>query len=135
MLLAHLFSLTFYLAVFLDVWKLDIWYFSLHRYGYNRYDEGMLLYSLLLYVLEKYLVVAQLWFIAHLNEFRPAFVIFCKVGGIRKLIEVLILSDGAGNSLLDMDKPFCYLGFHCVLFHILLILWGNYLVSDFLFPL
>ncbi|KAM6122467.1 phospholipid-transporting ATPase IF [Pterocles gutturalis] len=32
--------------------------------------------------------------------------------------------DGTRNSLLDMDKPFCYLGIHCILFHILLVLWG-----------
>lgn len=83
------FSLIFCLAVFLDVWKLDIWYFGLHCYGYNRYDEGMLLYSLLLYVLEKYLVVTQVQFVAHSSEFRPAFVIYSKVGGIRKFTEVL----------------------------------------------
>lgn len=28
-----------------------------------------------------------------------------------------------------MDKPFCYLGLHCVLLHILLVLRGNYLVG------
>lgn len=51
-------------------------------------------------------------------------------------MEVISVLDGTRNSLLDMDKPFCYLGIHCILFHILLVLWGNYLVSDsFFFPL
>lgn len=50
-----------------------------------------------------------------------------------KFIEAIFVSDGTRNSLLDMDKPFCYLGIHCILFHILLILWGNYLVSYFFF--
>jgi len=61
---------------------------------------------------------------------------FCEAEGKRKFIEVMFVLDGTRNSLLDMDKPFCYLGIHCILFHILLVLWGNYLVSDafFFFP-
>lgn len=68
-----------------------------------------------------------------ISTFRPVINIFCEVGGKRKFIEVIFVLDGTRNSLLDMDKPFCYLGIHCILFHILLVLWGNYLVSNSFF--
>lgn len=35
---------------------------------------------------------------------------------------------GVGDTLLDMDEPFCHVGIHRFLLHILLVLWGNYMV-------
>lgn len=41
-----------------------------------------------------------------------------------------VMTVGAGDTLLDMDEPFCHMGIHRFLLHILLVLWRNYMVPQ-----
>lgn len=46
-----------------------------------------------------------------------------------------VMAVGARDTLLDVDEPFCHVGIHCFLLHILLVLWRNYMVlQQFILP-
>lgn len=92
-------------SAFVDVWKLDFRYIGVHRHGHYSNLKGKWCMSLR----------------GKKNSSEEDAVLI----GFSSVMTV-----GAGDTLLDMDEPFCHVGLHRVLLHILLVLWGNYMVPQ-----
>lgn len=123
---------SFCLSIFLsptDVWQLDFWDAGLYGHGHHGHVKGKRFKNVL--------ALRFKWYFAYLRfglggAILQALFVFVTCPYERftpfspRLLE--LITAGIGDSLLDVDEPFCDVGLNCLLLHLLSLLRRNHLV-------